>query len=785
MKKLDLRLLRLIKDSKGQFISIAIMIILALTTYVSLSMVADNLNSSIFHYYEITNFGDVFVEVSRIPKTAIEQLYTIEGVEIAQGRISANVPLRVEDPDEKVRVRVVSLPREDYIVSDLYVIDGSELKDDPKETVVLKQFSDARGIGIGDEIRPYIGGRDYSLDVIGMVGSPEYIYLMESEQDLLTDPEKFGVIYITEEFAQYALGYKGSYNEVVIKIEDEHIDRINSIVDEIEEKLDRYGVRRIMKREEQISHNVMMQEVEQLEKMATSITLLFLTVAGIIINIILSRIVKNDRMSIGIMKALGYSNLSILLHYAKFSMLIGLVGSTIGIILSIPLSGAFTSLFIQYFNVPMFKMEVYYIYFVYGILLTIIFCVLSGLIGARNVVKILPADSMRPEAPKAGGRIWLEKVKSIWNRISFSWKIVIRNILRSKRRAAFLILGIALTYGITMVPMFAFSVWDNLFTLQYGEFQRMDYSVDFAMPMNHGTIRELTQIVDVEHIEPKVEIPFELRSGWKKKAVNIIGIPRDTKLYNFKNLSGIGIKLPDDGIFLSQILADNLGVSVGDEIIIKNFMPNKDEEPIKVKGIVEQYLGSNGYIDIDMMNNILGEGQMVTGAILKSKDDVIGKLQNIKNIRQVQSVQDMKDSMLQYIDMIIFSVGIMMIFGAILGFAIVYNVTIISISERSMEFSSLRVMGFDKRKIYKLISRENGIMTLIGVILGVPVGYGMCRGLVSSLSADLYSIPLILEPSTYIITGIATIIFVIIAQLATARKIYNLNFLDALKNRIS
>ncbi len=141
-------------------------------------------------------------------------------------------------------------------------------------------------------------------------------------------------------------------------------------------------------------------------------------------------------------------------------MLIGLVGSTIGIILSIPpLSGAFTSLFIQYFNVPMFKMEVYYIYFVYGILLTIIFCVLSGLIGARNVVKILPADSMRPEAPKAGGRIWLEKVKSIWNRISFSWKIVIRNILRSKRRAAFLILGIALTYGITMVPMFAFSVW--------------------------------------------------------------------------------------------------------------------------------------------------------------------------------------------------------------------------------------------------------------------------------------------------------------------------------------
>jgi putative ABC transport system permease protein len=285
MKKLDVRLLRLIKNSKGQFISISVTIVLALTIYVSFSMVADNLNNSIFHYYDVTNFGDVFVEVSRVPKAAIDKLHAIEGIEMAQGRISEDVPLRVEDPNEKVNVRIVSIPKEDYVINDLYTIDGENLKDSSSATVVLQQFFDAREMKLEDTITPYIGGTEYPLNVVGVVGSPEYIYLMENEQALMPAPEKFGVIYVTEEFAQSSLGYQGSYNQVIIKIEDQHINRIDSIVDDIEDELDRYGVRRTVKREDQLSHSMMMQEVESLEAMSTAITFLFLIVAAVIINI--------------------------------------------------------------------------------------------------------------------------------------------------------------------------------------------------------------------------------------------------------------------------------------------------------------------------------------------------------------------------------------------------------------------------------------------------------------------------------------------------------------------
>lgn len=785
MKKLDIRLLRLVRESKGQFISIMLVVILAITIYISMSMVGENLYDSILDYYDITNFGDVFIEVNKIPKIGVNKLENIEGVKKAQGRVSVDVPLRVEDPDEKVRIRLVSLPKEEDSINRLYILEGDELEDNSKSTVVLQQFSDARGIDLESKIIPYIEGREYPLEVRGIVGSPEYIYLMENEQALLPAPEEFGVAYVTEDFAQNILNYHGSYNEIMIKIDDEHLNRIDSILEDIEDELERYGVKKIIKRDDQLSHSMMMQEVDQVKVMTTSITILFLIVAAVIINIVLSRIIQKDRSSIGIMKGLGYDNLQILSHYVKYAGIIALISSVIGIVLSIPIAEGLTNLYIFYMNIPVFKMKIYYNYIIYGVLWTSLFCILSGVIGARKILYILPAHAMRPEAPKAGGRIWLEKIKFIWNRISFSWKMVIRNILRNKKRGAFLVLGIALTYSVIMIPVFISSMWNNIIDLQYGEFQTMDYTIDFTMPMNENVMRELAQIIDIEYMEPRVEMGFELKNGWRKRNVSIIAVPRDTEFYNFKTPTDKPLKLSKNGIVLPRRLANILGVKLGDEITIKSFIPDREESVVQVSGITEQYLGSNGYMDIEALNSLLKERNMITGVMVNSNDDLVYKLRDAKNIRQISSVNDLKENFEEFMELIIASVGIMMLFGGVLGFAMVYNVTIISINERMMEFSSLRVLGFNKKEIYRMITRENGLMTFLGIILGMPMGYTMCVSMIKAMETDLYSLPAIIQPSTYIITGMATIFFVILAQLATMKKVYSLDFLQALKDRVS
>ena len=785
MKKLDLRLLRSIKNSKGQFISITVTIIVAIVIFVSFSMVADKLRNSIFRYYEITNFSDITARVSKIPASAVEDLLSIEGIEDVQGRVVADVPLRVEDPDEKVRVRIVSVPPEDDSINRLYTIAGEEIGDSLNSTAVIQQFFIGREMSFGDIITPYIGGKTYPLEVVGEVGSPEYIYLMENEQTLLPEERGFGIIYVTEEFAQSTLGFQGSYNDIVIKVSDAYQGRIDSIVDQLEDELERYGVSSVVKREDQLSHSVMMQEVDSLGVMSTAMTVVFLFVAAIIISIMLSRLVRKDRMAIGVMKAIGYTDKQVLLHYVKYAVLIGVAGSFIGVLISIPVSVALVKLYIQYMNVPVLDTSMDPMYFVYGITITTSFCVAAGLFGSRSVMSIDPAEAMRPEAPKAGKRIFLEKIKSVWSKISFSWKMVIRSISRTKRRAVFLAIGIALTYAITMLPVYMATIWNTLLDKQYGELQKMDYSIDFAVPLSTNVMLDIKQLTDIDVIEPKIEMPLQVKNGWRKKTISVVAVPSDTVMYGFMNSTGAQLELPEEGLFLSDILARILNVKAGDFVEVKGFLPGIDEKELQVKGIVEQYLGANAYMDIRQMYRILEEDGIATGAYVLTDSDITADLKDIKNIRAVQSVGDMQEAMLEYMDMIIASMGTMMLFGGILGFAIVYNITTVSINERIMEFSSLRVMGFEKKEIFRMITRENALMTAVGIILGIPVGYGMIKALETSISTEIYTIPAIILPSTYVIALIATLIFVAIAQLATYRKIHNLNFMDALKNRVS
>ncbi|MGI5999161.1 MAG: ABC transporter permease, partial [Lutispora sp.] len=441
MKKLDLRLLRMIKASKGQFISVVVIIMVALSIFISFSTTAVNMRNGIDYYYEETKLSHIHVQLMRIPQSALDQIESIEGVTDVQGRVTFDVPLKTDDEEEKVRIRIISLPEGGGKVNRLY---SDETLDEIAQgnAILIRQFAEARNITPGNIIQPYINGREHSLKVTGVASSSEFVYLMENEQTMMPAPEKFGVVYVTEEFAQSVYGYKGSYNELLIRVKDE--DMIDDVSEELEERLDKYGVKRIIKREDQLSHKILSQELMGLDTMAAAIPILFLVVAGIIISIVLSRIVSNDRMSIGVLKALGYGNMDVLFHYLKYALFIGLTGSALGILIGLSLAGVLSELYAMFFEIPLLKVDIQYIYIIYSLILTSLFCIASGLMGARHVLGIMPADSMRPEPPKSGKHIFIEKITFIWSRLSFSWKMVIRNIVRMKRRFVFLVMGLAM-----------------------------------------------------------------------------------------------------------------------------------------------------------------------------------------------------------------------------------------------------------------------------------------------------------------------------------------------------
>lgn len=783
MKRLNLKLLRSIKNSKGQFIAVTLVIIVGLTVYTALSMAAVNLDSTMNYYYDITNFADLYVQAVKVPEKAVDNLKRINDIELAEGRIVFDVPIKVKDADEKVKVRIISKPDEIGGINSLYMMNGEKIDNKYKDCLVIKQFAEARRIELGDILKPQILGKTYNLSVKGIVGSPEYIYLMEDEQSLLPLPDKFGVVYVTKEFAQDSFGFKGSYNEVIIKAkEGVNLDNLKK---KIENELDKYGVKRIITRDEQLSNRMVSEEIKGLRKSSSTIPLIFLGVAAVIISVMLSRMVRAERMSIGVLKALGYTNMQIILHYTKYSLVVGFIGAVFGVLLGTILSGYMAQMYIKFFNIPMLKMNLYYKYMVSAVILSMIFCAMAGLWGGRKVIKILPAESMRPELPKSGGGIFIDRITILWNRMTFTWKMVLRNIFRNKKRFIFITLGIALTYSVIFLPLNSKDAFVSMFNTHYGEFQRMEYNISFSKPLNKNVIKDIKNIIKVDRIEPKIEYPFEIEYGHKSKVVNIIGLQKNTRFYKFTNIDGNTVYLKDKGILLTEGLAKYLGVEAGDKVKIKNFIPDKKDIYLQVTDIIKQSLGINGYMNIDEMEEKLVDNNMITGVYLDSNDNVKSKLGNLSNITSIQSLQDMSDIFKQFLDLTIYSVSIMTLFGGILGFAIVYNSTIMSINERRLEFSSLRVMGFSKRDIYKMLSRENMVMTILGIIIGLPIGQYMIRILEEVYSTEIYTMEVQTSFLTYVESILLTILFVMLAQLFTLKKINKLDFMEALKNRIS
>lgn len=782
--KIDTMLARMIGHSKGQFIAVLTIITMGVATFTALNMTSINMDHTVEAYYTENNFADLFLETGAVPSQEVKRLADIDGVKQAMGRVTVDVPMITENENERVNLRLVTTTGKDDELSKSTLLQGKMISGSRNEILLIDQFAKARGISVGDKIKIQAGGVQYTLEVAGIVANPEYIYLMENAQSIVPDDKTFGVGYVSEEFGQQAAGLSGSDNQILISYEDGADEE--ALIDNVEDAIHGYGVRQTIKQKDQLSNSVIQQELTQLNTMANSIPIVFLLVAGLILMMMLSRLVKKDRIKIGILKAIGYSHRQVLFHYVKYALISGVLGGAAGSILGMALAGGMTRLYLRYFNIPLLRIEFYYSFLIYAMVLSAVFCTLSGLIGARGVLKITPADAMRAESPKAGKRILLENIPFFWRRLSFSNKMISKNIFRNKKRTAFVLTGIAVTYAMMLFTATMPDVMDQMMNEHFTEFQKMDYNIGFRTPVPKSAVRDMEHLIKADNIEGKLEYPFELANGSKKQAVSIIGLDSDTKFYSFHDLNGEKVEVPKNGMLISENLAKSLNIGKGDLVRVKSYIPNRDDAYIQVKDVIRQTLGMNAYMEIGAMGDTLLEKNVINGVYADSRDpDINRELLRASNVASIMSTADMRDMYDEYMTMTLLSTGFMLIFAGILGFCIVYNATVVSLGEREMEFSSLRVLGFSKMEIFLMIVRENNIITVLGVLAGIPLGYLLSVYSSAAYTTDIYTIDMSPTWSALIAAGVFTVVFVFLAQLATYRKIKKLDFLQALKSRES
>ncbi|SCZ81346.1 ABC transporter permease [Acidaminobacter hydrogenoformans] len=798
MGVLNRRLLRMILSSKGQNLAIAMVVALGLMLYVAMFSAITNLEVAVNEYFDLTNAADIYVEIPAISASEVSSLLTVDGVKSAQGRVVRDVSFisdLKEDENQKITLRVISIPEEtddkaNGMIHSLYFQTKAQTLASDDEVFLIESFARARGIAVGDEIKIQYAGEDHTLKVKGIVSSSEYIYLMQSDQSLLPDFSNFGILYVRESFAMRTIASNGLYNQVLLKVKDSYdSEQDHELVRKaVENKLDHLGAQRVYLREDQVSSRMVQEEIRGNRQTMSVVPVIFLGIAAAIMFVMIGRFVRNDKVTIGVLKAMGYNNRKIMTHYSLFAVSIGITGAILGVILGSLMSVYVTTLYAtESFNVPIlvFKFHAWMLFASLG--LALVFSVTAGYMGARGVIRIDPAAAMRPDAPQSGKHIGLENTR-FWNFwVSFTEKMVIRNLLRHKLRILALSTGIALTFMMIMIPIYLLSAFLDMFEFQYSVMQRMDYSVSLTgFAADRDLTRSFNDYDEIDYVEGRLEYPFEVVNGYRKKATTVVGLSPDTRIYHFYELNSmLPMVFRHNSVFMTRGLADNLALEIGDTFMMKPYLPDREDKVYKLTGIIRQDLGSNVYMSLGTLQRDFFGPDAVNGVFIQGGSDVKGVLTDARSVSSFMSNQDLRNAYLDFLQITYISIGMIVVIGMFLGVAIVYNTVVLMINERTVEIASMRILGMRIGEVFSVIVREIGVISIVGILLGVPLASWALEGIGSYFTTDLYSFATKPQFIDFVYAGLITLVSIIISLALSYRKIIHANFVDALKNQVS
>ncbi len=785
MRILFRKLLRDLRESKGQFIATLIVVVIGVMFYTGINATFRNLSGASEKYYKEYRFADLFVSVIRAPESIADKLEQLPGVKMASGRLVQDVKITISG--ENAVIRLITLPDEKTeIVNDIVIKAGRYFSlNESNQCLVEEDFFKAHGLTAGDNITAVINGAEVRLRITGSAKSPEYVYPVKDGSELIPDNRKFGIVYVKNSFGQAILDMNGSVNDISILLNDSA--DIKKVRDDVEKLLDNYGITALTEREDQISNRMLSEEMNGLKSTAGAFPVVFFIVAAAIIYIMMGRIVENQRIQIGVLKAFGFKDTQVLAHYLSFSLVIGITGSIIGTVMGMFLGKSFTQLENMYFNLPPADMKVYPELAVPASLLTIFFCLLAGYNACKLVFRIMPGEAMRPKAPVAGRRILLEKVKLLWAKFSYSWKITLRNLFRNKKRAALTSVGVFFSAALLVIGFGSMDSFNYLIAQQYSTVQNYDIKVNFTRFISYEELNYIRSLPYVTKLEPVIETGVEIRNGWKKKNIGFVALESGAELYRVTDKNGNAVNIPSSGIMIPEKLADTLGVVKFDRVVLKPFYPDMKKKEVAVKGLVTQYLGLSAYSSMEAVRQVFGESGMANSAVLKlqatvHEKEVIDKLKELPVSGSIQSKSDAMNNLMKNMAAMKSSMGVMILLAGVLSMAVVYNIATINIFERQRELATLKVLGFRDREVQKLVFNENFIITFIGIALGLPCGGWLGKYMMTAFETDAYTIPFYVLNRTYAIAAVLTIIFTFAANLIVVRKIKRIKMVEVLKS---
>ncbi|WP_158438258.1 ABC transporter permease [Natranaerobius thermophilus] len=759
---------------------------------------SDNLVLSKDNFYSNQNFAHGFAEFQSIPKSRVDSLSQIEGIRQIDGRLVKDVRVYDSQRDESVYLRLVSLDLDNpNRLNNVKKLGGNQLQAGQLQAWIDNQFYDANQLQLGDTLEVIAEGRVQELTIQGKGMSPEFTYPLRTETELFPNPEQFGIAFLPyEDMSTLFPDQENRVNNLVFTINPKF--KFSEVENLLEPELDQYGLQTIYSRENQTSHLILSEEVAMLERVSRALPLTFLSIAGIILFIMLKRLIEQQRGQIGILKAFGYTDREIVIHYLSYSILIGAVGGLAGSIIGMFLATPLTELLLEFFNVPRFYEGFSMYYLILGLALSLSVFVVAGYLGCRPAMDLKPAEAMKPPAPPSGKKVILEKIDLIWKMFTIQGKMAIRNIFRNRGRSIFLFVGITLSCAVVALTWSLNELIDLLIFYQHEEVETYDARVNLSNPVEIDVgRRELESNSVVEHVEPLNEIPITLSHLGNSEDIALLGITGTSDMYTILDSDENQIDLEKtQGIILSERLAEKLNVTQGDSLEFESpYLRNGDNSrPVEVDKTVPQYLGMNAYMEVGNLAGLLDQGNITTSYMV-NLNDKNGEtlLENLSLLKEryresdVVSGIDGRHERIEQSEELMETFGsliyIYVLFGVILCFAIIYSSSFIILSERSRELASMRVLGMTSREVFTVITFEQWFISIFAIITAVPLAQLMQWGMARNFSTDFYVLPGEMSTTALIAGVIITVFSIWTAQRFALRKVRNLSLVDVLKSR--
>lgn len=787
MKALDKKLVRDLWRMRGQVITIALVLASGVAAMLSLMGTYRSLSASRDAYYEAYAFPEAFVSLERAPESVAARLREIPGVSSIQTRVVERATFLMPDMIRPATGRAISIPDghgDPTLALRHLVLRRGRLPDPghPDEALVLESFAEQHELEPGDHLDVVIEGKRLRLTVAGLVLSPEWVFPAEAGT---VDYRTFGVVWLERAALAAASGMEGAFNSATFRLAPGL--STTPVLAAIDRVLERWGGLGAHDRDRQTSHVFLKNEIEGLQVMATQIPIVFLLVAAFLLNVALNRIVQLQREQLAVLRALGYSRVAIGRHMLAFASVIVGLGALLGVVLGSLLGGAMIDLYQPYFHFPVLDFVLDGDLVAWGLVTTSLAAVVGALTAVWRAARLAPAEAMRPPAPARYRRGLLSRL-GLARLLGPMGRMIVREIERRPGALLVSVSGIAFAAALVVLGRFGLDSFETMLDVTFARSMRHDVMVVLARPAPRGELNWFRHMPGVMTAEPMRLAPVRLVAGNQHYDMTLTGIDTSGRLRQVVEDEDRVVPVPSEGLLLTDVLAERLGVGPGDRVLVERKDGDRRTIELPVAGLVADMMGMNAYIDLAALARVLGEEPMLSAVLLEidhpARDALVRALGDIPNVVMVSDLGEMREAIdAQTGDVMTTWTLIVVLFGAIIAIGVIYNNARIALSERGRDLATLRVLGYTRREISIILLGQLAIHTLIALPLGGLFGYGLATAMMSSVDPEQFRMTTIIHPSTYAFASLVVIGSSLATMMVIRRRLDAIDLVGALKAR--